>query len=367
MSLGVVLATCIGAVAFQPVVPAVLQDMGQPEKFPRAMLAAVVTCGCLYLAVMLCGYHGYGAFILQDIVQSMTHSPKDVQEAFDDEAEAWNWTGAKSLWVPALVSSLVLVNIVLSMPIIMMAVFYSAQESKALAPHVKPGSWANWVMRATLVTIAVVIAMCVPRFTLVFGFFCAVAGPAVGLAFPLLFSGAVLRRCGVAQRWWRHGLHGLIILLSILCMGLEKTVQGQGMCFFQVGATVFDCVGSGPVCCELAHASMAAHGTNKIPAWCCDLWQRSTIENFVEYYALGRLAQQWSGLNIRETRRRQAKLRERWESAGPFKIWFDAWQLLDGRGRLHVLAKTLDYDRLFGLAMLQAVYGFQRGPLDSMD
>ena len=114
MSLGVVLATCIGAVAFQPVVPGVLQDMGQPGKFPRAMLAAVVTCGCLYLAVMLCGYHGYGAFILQDIVQSMTHSPKDVQEAFDDEAEAWNWTGAKSLWVPALVSSLVLVNIVLS-------------------------------------------------------------------------------------------------------------------------------------------------------------------------------------------------------------------------------------------------------------
>lgn len=218
MSLGVVLATCIGAVAFQPVVPAVLQDMGKPEKFPLAMLAAVVTCGCLYIAVMLCGYHGYGAFIREDIVQSMTHAPKDLQEAFEDEAEAWNWTGEKSLWVPALVSSLVLLNIVLSMPIIMMAVFYSVQESKALAPYVKPGSWANWVMRATLVTIAVVIAMCVPRFTLVFGFFCAVAGPAVALAFPLLFSGAVLRRCGVAQSWWRHGLHGLIIGLSLLCM-----------------------------------------------------------------------------------------------------------------------------------------------------
>ena len=98
MSLGVVLATCIGAVAFQPVVPAVLQDMGKPEKFPLAMLAAVVTCGCLYIAVMLCGYHGYGAFIRQDIVQSMTHAPKDLQEAFEDEAEAWNWTGEKSLW-----------------------------------------------------------------------------------------------------------------------------------------------------------------------------------------------------------------------------------------------------------------------------
>ena len=38
------------------------------------------------------------------------------------------------------------------MPIIMMAVFYSVQDSKAFAPRVKPGSWANWVMRTTLVT-----------------------------------------------------------------------------------------------------------------------------------------------------------------------------------------------------------------------
>ena len=98
---------------FHPVVPAVLQDMREPEQFPRAMMAAVTTCGMLYLAVMLCGYHGYGAFISQDIVQSMTHSPADLAEALS-EVEAWEWTGEKSLWVPPLVSSLVLINIMLS-------------------------------------------------------------------------------------------------------------------------------------------------------------------------------------------------------------------------------------------------------------
>ena len=38
------------------------------------------------------------------------------------------------------------------MPILMMAVFYSIQDFKAFAPHVKPGSWANWLMRMALVT-----------------------------------------------------------------------------------------------------------------------------------------------------------------------------------------------------------------------
>ena len=89
------------------------QDMKQPEQFPRAMFAAIATCGSLYLTVMLCGYYGYGTFISQDIVQSMTYSPANFNEAFSDQ-KVWEWTGEKSLWVPALVSSLVLVNIVLS-------------------------------------------------------------------------------------------------------------------------------------------------------------------------------------------------------------------------------------------------------------
>ena len=103
------------------------------------------------------------------------------------------------------------------------------------------------------------------------------------------------------------------------------------------------------------------------PGWTEHIWQPSAIENFVEYYMLGQLTWQWMGLDIKEIRRRQRRLRERWESVGPFKIWFDGWRLLDGRGRVYVLEKTLAFDRQFGLAMLQAVYLFQTGSLQSMD
>ena len=111
----------------------------------------------------------------------------------------------------------------------------------------------------------------------------------------------------------------------------------------------------------------ACHGANKIPTWTEQLRQRTAIENYAEYYALGQLTWQWMALDLKEMRRRQRRLRERWESVGPFKIWFDAWQLLDGKGRVYVLEKTLDYNYEFGLAMLQAVYLYQAGPLHSMD
>ena len=154
--------------------------MKQPEQFPRALYAANLPSGALYLAVMLAGYYGYGAFINQDIVESMTYSPANLDEAFSG-MKASRWTGEKSFWVPPVVSSLVLINIVLSsccstglvpgfrpchsfvappeafrfcsgMPLIMMGVFHSIQSSQAFASHIKPGSWANRFMRVTLVT-----------------------------------------------------------------------------------------------------------------------------------------------------------------------------------------------------------------------
>eukprot|EP00439_Symbiodinium_sp_Y106_P009380 s6549_g1.t1 len=133
--------------------------MKQPEQFPRALYAANLTSGALYLAVMLAGYYGYGAFINQDIVESMTYSPANLDEAFSG-MKASQWTGEKSFWVPPVVSSLVLINIVLSS---------CCSTGLAFASHIKPGSWANRFMRVTLVTSTIIIALCVPRFTFVSG------------------------------------------------------------------------------------------------------------------------------------------------------------------------------------------------------
>mmetsp|Transcript_50237 Transcript_50237/g.117235 ORF Transcript_50237/g.117235 Transcript_50237/m.117235 type:complete len:469 (+) Transcript_50237:13-1419(+) len=223
-ALGVVLATCIGAMTFHPVVPAVIQDMKTPEQFPLAMTGAVVTCGSLYMAVIVCGYYGYGNFIQGDVVQSMAYSPASFDQAFNVPSQ--DWTGAATHWVLPVMATMVLINITLSMPLNAMSIFYSIQDFKHFASYVKPGTWANWAMRVVVVTFAVAIALCVPQFTLVYGFFCAAFAPVVSLVFPLLFAGAVLRRAGKRQTWLRAGLHGFIMILSVFCMvaGLYGTI-----------------------------------------------------------------------------------------------------------------------------------------------
>ena len=116
-----------------------------------------------------------------------------------------------------------------------------------------------------------------------------------------------------------------------------------------------------------AMEEVPVHGANKIPHWSGRLLLPTALETYVEKCVLGQLTWQWMDLGIRELRYRQGRLRERWASVGLFKIWFDAWMLLEDSVKLRVLEQTLRFDRQFGLSMLQAVYLHQRGPLDSLD
>lgn len=56
MALGSAVSISLGAFSISVVVPALVGDMRKPEHFPRALLGAILSCGGLYLGVMLC--HG---------------------------------------------------------------------------------------------------------------------------------------------------------------------------------------------------------------------------------------------------------------------------------------------------------------------
>ena len=59
-------------------------------------------------------------------------------------------------------------------------------------------------------------------------------------------------------------------------------------------------------------------------------------------------------------------MRTCWADLGAFHIWFMGWFLLDGP-RIHVIESTYAFDRSFAFSMLQAVYMYQRSPLDTLD
>ncbi|CAJ1461090.1 unnamed protein product [Effrenium voratum] len=211
-ALGAVLATCLGAFTLAPVSPPLIQDMAKPERFPRALSCALLTCAILYIAVMLCGYYGYGNFIQENVVANMHLFPASSEEAL---RPASTWTGSSAEWLAPVVSVMVLTNIMLSMPLLAMAVFYSVQSFKYTAPYVPPGSWANWAMRVALITGVDAVALAVPRFTVVFAFFSAVTSPFVSLVLPICFAGAILKdKPRVLRRAW----HVLIVIVGALCL-----------------------------------------------------------------------------------------------------------------------------------------------------
>lgn len=208
--LGSALATCVGAFTLIPMVPPIVRDMYKPESFSWALNAALLTCGILYLGVMLCGYYGYGSFISEDIVESMSRSPNSWEEAMSQPIA--DWTGVQRLWIRVFMSILILVNITLSMPLLAMAVFYSIESFDS--NYVVPGSWSNWIMRTGIIAGIVAVAWAVPRFTVVFGFFSSLAAPCVSLILPLVIAGCVLGKA----KCWRRTYHGVLVLIAVSSM-----------------------------------------------------------------------------------------------------------------------------------------------------
>ena len=137
------------------------------------------------------------------------------------------------------------------MPLLAMSVFYSiaterkkletwaAEESlESAKQHLAPNSWANRTMRVGIIlgqqrasihvdvmSIStdfmacrglrgvVLVALAVPRFTVIFGFFAALTVPCVSVVLPLLFAGRL-----VEMSRWRRLYHAFLMLLAVLGM-----------------------------------------------------------------------------------------------------------------------------------------------------
>eukprot|EP00928_Gymnodinium_smaydae_P018103 TRINITY_DN16889_c0_g1_i1.p1 TRINITY_DN16889_c0_g1~~TRINITY_DN16889_c0_g1_i1.p1 ORF type:complete len:400 (-),score=40.41 TRINITY_DN16889_c0_g1_i1:145-1344(-) len=88
-ALGTVIASLYGGFGINANVPSVLCEMKDPAQFPFAFGAALLIVGFVYMAVMGCGYYGYGEFMQEDIVNSLTSFPANETEAFHVPFEQW--------------------------------------------------------------------------------------------------------------------------------------------------------------------------------------------------------------------------------------------------------------------------------------
>jgi len=217
MDLGSVTATLFGAYGVNGNVPSVLCEMKNPMEFPKAYRTAMGIVTTLYMLVMGCGYWGYGQFMQDDIVESMTRFPANGQEAFTVEYAQWTGPTAKAL--EEIVSICLFVKLMIGLPLNLMVIFYSLQTFTYTKNFVPLGTWRNKVMRLSVVALAVLIAQLVPNFGKLFALVCSIFGPLMQCFFPIWFSYKIRKAQGAPMTAsGRRIFHGLILLLAFFTM-----------------------------------------------------------------------------------------------------------------------------------------------------
>lgn len=123
MGLGSVIATQVGAFATMSNVPQIFAEMREQSEFPKAFRLAMAACAGLYFAVMWFGYQGYGQFILSNVVDNMEYTPESPEQAFNCDWYYKDWTGVVYFMEAEMAAVCVVINLMISMPLLLMCVF----------------------------------------------------------------------------------------------------------------------------------------------------------------------------------------------------------------------------------------------------
>jgi len=225
-SMGSMVATLFGAFGVNGYTASVLCEMKDPMKFPMAFKTAMLIVGVFYMGVMLIGYYGYGGFMQNDIIASLSSFPANEHEAF--EVPYSEWTGPKTAWLSILISAMLFIKLLVGLPLNMVVVFYSVQTCQWTKETFKYGTAANYVFRLCIGMTCVVIAQMVPVFNQLFALVCAIFFPFMQCIFPLLFGYRIRQLVGGGNSSFiRRTFHGFMILVALytLFVGTANSIM----------------------------------------------------------------------------------------------------------------------------------------------
>jgi len=226
LDLGVVVATHFGAFGVNGSVPAILCEMKDPKQFPFAFKSAMLFIGAIYVAVMGCGYYGYGEFMQSDIVSSLSSFPASEAQAFGTPFA--EWTGVRAVVLEDIMSLLLLVKLTIGFPLNLIAVFYSLQTFKYTRDYVPAGSVANKAMRLALAALIILIARLVPDFGKLFALVASVFGPLLQCVLPVVFGHKVRSDMGAGgYSLLRQLMHTFMLVVALFTMtvGFYQALQ----------------------------------------------------------------------------------------------------------------------------------------------
>jgi amino acid permease len=221
MSLGSLTATAFGAFGCVGILPAIIDEMKSQDRFKRSFRTALSIVMVLYICIMLVGYHAYGNFIQPNILKSMTYHPSTYEESSLPPEE---WTGRHSNVVPTAMSCCMLVNLVISYPLLLAPVFIAIQRTPYGKENLQLGSKRNLFMRTTIVLLTVAIPLVFDDFSLIFDLFASICMPVQGVLIPIVFGSKIRKKVGAEDTCLsRKILHVMMSTVAIFCMIIGLT------------------------------------------------------------------------------------------------------------------------------------------------
>lgn len=217
MSLGSLTATVFGALSCMANVPSIMDEMKNKHRLMRSFRTALTTVTALYIGIMVMGYHAYGNFIQPNIVDSMKYHPATWEESQTQKPA--DWTGSQSDILPTAMSCCVVINLIISYPLLLAPVFIALQGTAYGKENLKVGGVLNYAMRTGIVLVTVAVPLVIKEFSLVFNLFASICGPTTGVLAPICF-GWKIRRAIKAQGSGKFRLawHSVLVLLACFCI-----------------------------------------------------------------------------------------------------------------------------------------------------
>jgi len=203
-----------------------MDEMKNKHHLMRCFSTGVSIVTVLYIGIIVIGYNAYGNFIQANIVDSMKYHPATWEESQNMKPQ--DWTGRQSVILPTAMSCCVVVNLIISYPLLLAPVFLAVQGSAYGKENLKVGSKKNYLMRTFIVIVTVAVPLVITEFSIIFNLFASICGPTTGVLIPICFGCKIRSRVeakgsGPVRLIWQ----GLLLLLGCfsIVFGLIGSVQ----------------------------------------------------------------------------------------------------------------------------------------------
>lgn len=232
-SIGALIGITFSSYGIVGVIPTQASEMKEPKKIYKAVCIAVSSVAVLYSTITVFGHLAYGEFVCKtDCVTNMEYYPNSFSEAFDPKLQCGpGWTGSSGKIWSRTAASMVVVNLVLSYPVLFMTVMAGLQDLHFVSAICPFGSRGDYLLRTSLVIITLLCGIFVDKLDVMLGFIGALTMPFASMAFPVACSWKLRKILGMKPLGWgRIVFH--IILGSFSLFALIFGVYDTGLELF---------------------------------------------------------------------------------------------------------------------------------------